>query len=509
MIRIKTRCLRAAGLLCLLLPAAAFLLTWVRPVIAVPSVLMLAAAFYLFTRRDAKSPMADAFGESGELCISWLSLLAVIACAVLWTFLSGMGGMFYQNEDHYGRNAIFHDMLENPWPVYFEGTDFALTYYIAYWILPALFAKGAAVILGEGVLWSVGNAALFAQTVVFLMVIFLLFLSLVRAKRLPAVLTALLVFVMFSGMDGLPAALKNDWNNQIEWWAETYQFSCNTTCLFWVYNQALPAWIATLLLLSRPMDFGWYALLGLAAFPFSPMPFVGLFFLMGCMFAGQLAKGLSRDSFADHAKALFLSCLTSENLLACAALLPSFGLYFMSNQASSEGGFTMQLFFYAWGPAKALARLMLFWLIEFGALALVVVPRYKKHPLLVIACVSLLLAPMFRLGFKADFSMRASIPGLTVLCVYAAHMLLDCFARRALKTEAVLLAVLLALGAITPMLEFERGAYKVMMAGTNFMYSDPFKTVLHEDADTFNFICNDVNNSTFYRHFARKGPADR
>ena len=509
MIRIKTRHLRAAGLLCLLLPAAAFLLTWVRPVIAVPSCAMLAAAFCLFLRRDRKQPMADAFGDNDELHISVLGLMAVIACAVVWTFLSGMGGLFYQNEDHYGRNAIFHDMLENPWPVYFEGTDFALTYYIAYWILPALFAKGAALILGNGVLWSAGNAALFMQTVLFLVVIFLLLLSLVRAKKLFAVLASLLAFVMFSGMDGLPAALKNDWNNQIEWWAETYQFSCNTTCLFWVYNQALPAWIATLLLLSRPMDLGWYALLGLAAFPFSPMPFIGMFFLMGCMFIWQLAGGLRSEGLVSRLKTLFFSCLTPENLLACAAILPSFGLYFMSNQASSEGGFTMQLFFYAWGAAKALSRLVLFWLIEFGALALVMAPRHKKAPLFVLSCLSLLLAPMFRLGFKADFSMRASIPGLTVLCVYAIHMLLEGFSQRGARTQACLLTLLLSLGAITPMLEFERGAYKVMQSGTIFLTSDPFKTVLHENADTFNFICNDVNNSTFYKHFARKGPADR
>ena len=509
MIRIKTRRLRAAGLLCLLLPAAAFLLTWVRPVIAFPSALMLAAAFILFAKRDRKTPMADVFGENDELCISWLSLCAVIACALLWTFLSGMGGMFYQNEDHYGRNAIFHDMLENPWPVYFEGTDFALTYYIAYWILPALAAKGAALLFGNGVLWGAGNAALFIQTVVFLVVIFLLLLSIVRAKNLPAVLTALFVFVMFSGMDALPAALKNDWFNQIEWWAETYQFSCNTTCLFWVYNQALPAWIAVLLLLSRPMDLGWYALLGLAAFPFSPMPFIGLFFLMGCLFIWRLAQGVRSERFAQHAKALFLSCFSPENLFACAAIIPCFCLYFMSNQASSQGGFTMQLFFYAWGVGKALCRLVLFWLIEFGALALVMAPRFKKDPLFGFAVVSLLLAPMFRLGFKADFSMRGSIPGLTVLCVYAIRFLIEAFSCRSRRTEACLLAALLALGALTPLMEFERGAYKVKLAGTNFMYSDPFKTVLHEDADTFNFICEDVNASAFYKYIARKGPADR
>ena len=509
MIRIKTRTLRAAGLLCLLLPAAAFLMTWVRPVIAIPACAMLAAAFALFVRRDRETPMADAFGEEDGLCISPLGLLAVVACALLWTFLSGMGGMFYQNEDHYGRNAIFHDMLENPWPVYFAGTGYALTYYIAYWVLPALIAKGAALFWGDGALWGVGNAALFAQTVVFLTVIFLLLLALVRAKRLPAVLVTLLVFVLFSGMDGLPAALKNDWNNQIEWWAETYQFSSNTTCLFWVYNQALPAWLAVLLLMSRPADPGWYALLGLAAFPFSPMPFVGLLFLMVCLFAAQLARGAGRPGFARYALSQLAACMTPENLLACAAIIPSFCLYFMSNQASSEGGFTMQLFFYAWGPAKALARLVLFLLVEFGVLAMVMAPRWRREPLFLFAVVSLVLAPMFRLGFKADFSMRASIPGLTVLCVYAIRTLLESFAGRTQRLTACMLAALLALGAITPMLEFERGAYKVKMAGTNFMYSDPYKTVLHPDADTFNFICDDVSSSLFYRYFARKGPTDR
>ena len=201
--------------------------------------------------------------------------------------------------------------------------------------------------------------------------------------------------------------------------------------------------------------------------------------------------------------------MTPENLLACAAIIPSFCLYFMSNQASSEGGFTMQLFFYAWGPAKALARLALFLLIEFGVLAMVMAPRWRREPLFLFAVVSLVLAPMFRLGFKADFSMRASIPGLTVLCVYAIRTLLESFAGRTQRLTACMLAALLALGAITPMLEFERGAYKVKMAGTNFMYSDPYKTVLHPDADTFNFICDDVSSSLFYRYFARKGPTDR
>ncbi|MBP3655820.1 MAG: hypothetical protein J6K32_03905 [Clostridia bacterium] len=507
MIHIRIRHLRAAGLVCLLLPTTAFLLTWVRPAIAIPSAVMLCAAVLLFIRRDAASPEEDAFGTEAELSISLPSLLTAVIAAIVWTFFSGIGGTFFQTHDHHGRNAIFHDMLENPWPVYFEGTDYALTYYLAYWILPALFAKGVAFFLGSDALWPAGNAALFIQTVVLLIIIFLLLLPLVRARSLPAVLVALLIFIFFSGMDGLPVAIKDNWTQQYEWWAQSYQFSSNTTCLFWVYNQALPAWLATLLLMSRPHDLGWYALLGLSVFPFSPLPFVGLFFVMLCLFSLRFAAALRSGQPLPQVRALLLSCLSADNLLACAAIIPSFFFYFLSNQATRDGGFALMLFFDKWGMLGAVSRLALFWLIEFGILALFIAPCWQSAPLFVIAVLSLLLAPLFRLGYNADFAMRASIPGLIILCVYAARTLIDRAALSVRRYEVCLLVLLLALGSITPVQEFKTGINMVRQAGTNFMFADSFKTVLHPDAHTFNFICDDVNSSVFYRYFARKGAA--
>ena len=115
-----------------------------------------------------------------------------------------------------------------------------------------------------------------------------------------------------------------------------------------------------------------------------------------------------------------------------------------------------------------------------------------------------MLAPLVRMGYKADFGMRVSIPALTLLCVCAVRLLLDARERRQERYAAGVLALFLLIGSVTPLLEFERGAYKVMLAGTNFMYSDPYKTVLCEDADTFNFICEDTSSSFFYRHLARR-----
>ena len=49
MIHFSRRALRCAALVTLLLPAAAFLLTWVRLPVSVPCVLAIAAAFILYS----------------------------------------------------------------------------------------------------------------------------------------------------------------------------------------------------------------------------------------------------------------------------------------------------------------------------------------------------------------------------------------------------------------------------------------------------------------------------
>lgn len=240
MIHFSRRALRCAALATLLLPAAAFLLTWVRLPVSVPCVLAIAAAFILYSCRRKQ---VDLFGRAeDDFALPPAAVLAVVLCALAWTFFSGIGGYFYQNEDHYGRNAIFHDLLNHSWPVYFDGTPYALDYYVGFWILPALVGKLLSALMGASWLWPAANAALFVQTVWFLALTLLLLLAVVQVQAFCKVCLSLVVFVLFSGMDVLMARYNPEaWRHQIEWWAQCYQFSSNTTCLFWVYNQAVPA----------------------------------------------------------------------------------------------------------------------------------------------------------------------------------------------------------------------------------------------------------------------------
>ena len=502
-VHFSRRALRCAAMATLLLPAAAFLLTWVRPLVSVPCAAAVVGALALYTRQR-RAPRG-LFGDAeDDFALPLSAVLAVVLCALIWTFFSGIGGCFYQNEDHYGRNAIFHDLLNHSWPVYFEGTPYALDYYVGFWILPALVGKLFAALIGASWLWPAANAALFAQTVWFLALTFLLMLSVVRVQTLGRVCLSLVVFVLFSGMDVLMARYNPEaWRHQIEWWAQCYQFSSNTTCLFWVYNQAVPAWLATMLLLAAPEDIGSFALIGLAALPFSPLPLMGLaVYFVGTALC-RLVIQIRARGFARGLWALLCECFTGRNVLAVLGLFPVFALYFSANAASGNAPLRFDIYIGSLGLGGAVKLLIVFDLIEFACLSLVMGPRFLKSRVFWLTQISLILAPMFKIGYNMDFSMRASIPALCALCVFAIRFLTEEHIGLRRRVSAALLGVLLAVGAVTPLEEFRRGVYKVREAGTIFLSADPFGTVLHPDADTDNFICRDVREHRFYRYLAR------
>ena len=470
MIHFSRRALRCAALATLLLPAAAFLLTWVRLPVSVPCVLAIAAAFILYS---CKRKQVDLFGRAeDDFALPPAAVLAVVLCALAWTFFSGIGGYFYQNEDH--------------------------------WILPALVGKLLSALMGASWLWPAANATLFVQTVWFLALTLLLLLAVVQVQALCKVCLSLVVFVLFSGMDMLMARYNPEaWRHQIEWWAQCYQFSSNTTCLFWVYNQAVPAWLATMLLLSAPEDVGSFALIGLAAFPFSPLPLMGLMVYFIGTAVCRLIIRIREQGLARGFRALLDECFTGRNLLAIVGLFPVFALYFSANAASGSAPLRFDIYIDSLGPGGAVRLLILFDIVEFACFSLVMGPRFGKSRVFWLTQLSLILAPMFKIGYNMDFSMRASIPALCVLCVFVIRFLTEEHSGVRRKVSAALLAVLLMIGAVTPLEEFRRGIYKVREAGTIFLTADPFGTVLHPDADTDNFICRDVREHWFYRYLAR------
>ena len=198
-----------------------------------------------------------------------------------WVFFSGIGGFGFQNLDFLARNAVFHDLINYPWPVIYDfsadstlkemfGNTGALVYYFAYWLPSALVGK----LLG----WKIANFVLFIWTLVGVSLCILLITRYIGKASILIVLA----FVFFSGLDivgeimvymrefiphaytGIYFPSANYWgfylrytlnNYHLEMWNSGDGFSflnynSHTVQFFWVFNQSIPAWLVTLLLLN-------------------------------------------------------------------------------------------------------------------------------------------------------------------------------------------------------------------------------------------------------------------
>src|SRR5450759_4725314 len=74
--------------------------------------------------------------ESQSFLISKRALVLTILAVLLWVVLAGIGGFAFQNTDFHIRNAIFHDLINYPWPVkyYTNPTDPSIPYTLTYYI---------------------------------------------------------------------------------------------------------------------------------------------------------------------------------------------------------------------------------------------------------------------------------------------------------------------------------------------------------------------------------------
>lgn len=57
--------------------------------------------------------------EEQGITLSVPKLVLLFALMLLWGYLGGQTGFFYQNSDWGYRNAIYRDLITNSWPVYY------------------------------------------------------------------------------------------------------------------------------------------------------------------------------------------------------------------------------------------------------------------------------------------------------------------------------------------------------------------------------------------------------
>jgi hypothetical protein len=417
----------------LALPFIIFCMGWLRLSIALPVTALVIWALWQLLKHssDSQLPTPDSRFPIYPLLLTGL-----------WVVLSGVGGYTFQNWDHHWRNAVLRDLITYDWPVIYSsperGPITMLIYYVGYW-LPA-------VSVGKIFGWQAANFALFLWT---WLGVFLVTLQLGNVLKISPLKLALLL-IFFSGLDSLGTLLFAQeyptlWPpiQHLEIWSGSLQYSSFTTQLFWVFNQAVPAWLCIALIMDSssslfekqvqtsalqitPKIFVWSL-----CFFFAPLASIGLFPYL-------FIQWLKRTNFKNPFKEIQFDLLFASIVIVIVSYL-----FFSSNTAAQERGL----------QAIALKDFLAFFLLEGGIFWLLLAPHNWRDPRWMITGLLLIIIPFIQLGSGRDFVMRASIAPLSYLMMMTGKVIFN-------KTTPRLLLItfylLLALGALTPLYEINR-----------------------------------------------------
>ncbi|MBR4145097.1 MAG: hypothetical protein IKU06_06525 [Lachnospiraceae bacterium] len=523
MIEIKYGQLRKIAFIILALPFLVFLIGWLKWYWSIVCVAALGVCLYFAIIRDDP----EYYFEEHTIEVSWPVLFAIMAIALIWVWQSGIGGFWTQSTDFRYRNAIYRDIVVRDWPVIYPATGHALVYYIGYWLFPAVFGK-LVLLAGaeENTAFAVANTALFIWTFFIVMIVFFLILYTLKLSDRKKQLLMIGLFIFFSGADiiGNVGYTWKSINYHFEWWATDYQFSSFTTCLFWVFNQALPAW-ACFMCIMNEKSIRNYVFLGMMCLFCAPLPFVGLFVFCVYFAIKKLREHIKQGETKEYIKSIF----SVSNILGVLVVFPVIGTYLLSSVAiqgakalrvndaaivmEDSGAGTENAPF----SDNPIINYISFVCIEFALYMIFMAWKYKKSAVYYVTFASLLIIPLLKIGGKNDFSMRASIPALIMVFLLVAKFLMD--EKKVLKEKGsvkkmtyIMLVVFLILGTLTPAMEFLRGFHEVSEYGIhNEKYDDIYTLGCDGPYDqpgkkkTYaNFVAVNPEEKVFFKVFGKK-----
>lgn len=521
------------------LPLFCFFIGWLKWYFAVLSCLALIICLIkgedncilkrLFNRKASvdkeDTPTASQDPEK-SITISKKVLAAVVLISCIYLIFCGIGRFWAQSDDYLWRNAIFRDLIVRDWPVFYDKYNGALCYYIGSWLPAAILGKIAYLICGNTeTAFFVGNMSILVFYTVGLTITFLLLFMYIQTTKAKQMIIVMIGFIFFSGMDFFGFSLRPEYLH-VEWWAVDFQYSSFTTCICWVFNQALIPWMCTILLLHEK-KLSSYVFIGMTCLFVGPFPFVGLFIY--CIFCGiKRGVGLLK---AKEGKCLIKEIFSVSNMCAALVLFPFIGSFLLSNTFMSNGAVRdgSSIVLSEWDVGLAY-RYLLFVLLEFGIYAILIAKQNQKNLLYYVTIAQLLIYPFFRIGINYDFTMRASIPALFMMYIFCYQYLLTEKAIVSKNTEErspdpkkgkpsyevnlfyVMLVVLLFIGAYTPGVEFYRSIVQVNKYGINDPITDSVITLNQDHNPVYKyepwpptgFVSLDPDNILFFKYFARR-----
>jgi len=411
------RILRPLTILYLLVPALFFSVGWLRPPFEIVDVGLLLA----FSWWQIRSLLQARFERNVRRVVwSGWPLAAVIFLG--WVLLSGTGGFGFQVKDYIASNALLRDLIVHPWPltITMNGETSKYVYYVGYFLPAAAIGK----LLG----WTAANYFLLAWTYAGVLLSFAWFARFVNIGEQHLGLLAIF-FCLAGGLDLLGHLFFQNLSVPIsavvEWWAGYFQYSSNTTLLFWVPQQAIPGWLLTSLVLDMFAQREASRALGIViavGLLWTPLALIGLLPFCALLIYEHRTMRPDISWWWANLAGLWLAVIHA--------------LYIASNQFDFPKGFIGSA--RAGGGMQALKYLPVFWVLEFallGGLAawvfiyasvrLSVSERLNatQSRWLGLSLAVLFLLPLIKFGVHNDIVMRGSIPALFILWAIVAKLI--------------------------------------------------------------------------------------
>jgi hypothetical protein len=444
---------RFSTFLYLIAPSFLFAVGWLKWYFALINVIILAYFVFVvakdFIKQDnARRNSVLDFGpkiEKRKLIIN----IIVFLCLVIWVMLSGTGGFGFQGTDYRASNALLKDLVLRDWPINLTvgGVEGRIVYYMAYYLPAAVIGK----VFG----WVAANYFIVLWTLLGICLSFswFVFLSRVDLKNKPEKLLGLLIiFCLAGGLDLFGVAyLRNAdlrISTQNEWWAGYFQYSSNTTLIYWVPQQTISTWLLIGMIVDAyyNVENRWYLIMAMSvAVIWSPLGVIGAFpFYVLVIIAGFQEKKCNNILNKKLIGFNFLSMWIGVVHL----------LYIGSNQLKFPMGFS-------WEGVEDQGRLIkyifAFWFLEFLFLSILITAfmffgvlsgksrmsnartrrnwralleknfdlPLKQLYIFLISLICLFLLPVFRLGIYNDLVMRSSVPSLFIFWAMVAKILID------------------------------------------------------------------------------------
>jgi hypothetical protein len=369
-----------------------------------------------------------------DIVVPWRAIALAGLIATILFALGGQGRFFYANVDWQIRDAILADMTGHSWPFAYpvDGEAAILRAPIGLYLLPALIGGG------------LQEYAMLLSNALRLTLLIALCWPLFTRNRDRWI--ALIIFLLFSGLDLAGTALFDRLGVSVSWdhlerWNFNNQYSAHVTQAFWVPQHALAGWACAVgfLLWQRGLArIGLFAAIIPLVAIWSPLAIMGVI-----PFALLAGFSVLRTKDWDRRDVLAAS-------LSLVIALPALA-YLQADAAELASG------------ARAIGFMPYMFLIAFEVVPFILPPLLSRRTAgrdrltlwVIFAC--LLCMPLYQIGSNSDFQMRASIMPLALLALLFAQWVARLFDTITInRTALAYAAVIMAVGAATPMFEIRR-----------------------------------------------------